>query len=372
MNKTYQTILTFIIFLTLSNELKASENEINNNIITPAGIMGEHVHLKGSWMLAHRSFFSQSTGIIDGRTMKDPSELLTENNPSVNTSVPMLMQMGEFMYAVHDRLTLMGMLHYMLMDVRSQDINGNSYSEFQHGFEDLRISALYGIVQKPNTQIVIDAGINIPLSFGNHNSHDTHDQHNNVDVIDHCTEDGHCHQDHHDHHDHHGHHDHEHQNNSGNIKGNYTGKHIHGSNNLAFSPAISWTLNTTLVNTGLQLRYIFPFGNSEENIKPASDWYINAWAAKKINSNLSASFRSEWHHSGGINIIENDVEYTVNNCEHLNLYAGMNFTLPTNKGRAHSFLMEAGLPIFKYSYTPQLSGSYYLNFTYVYSLSLCH
>jgi hypothetical protein len=140
---------------------------------TPAGIMISHVHTKNEWMISYKYMNMQMGGLMNGA--KNISSTDVFNNYLMSpTTMQMDMHMLMVMYGISHRLTVMGMFNYnqssMQMEMftqsghhHSMDAGGSgSHSMESSGFGDIKLYALYGIVNKPRHQFLASLGLSIP------------------------------------------------------------------------------------------------------------------------------------------------------------------------------------------------------------------
>lgn len=83
----------------------------------PAGVMGDHMHKAGEWMIGYRYNRVSWSGLKQGSDDIGDHEALAAGYTSLPTEMTMDMHMLDIMYAVNDRLTLMVMPQYMSMDM---------------------------------------------------------------------------------------------------------------------------------------------------------------------------------------------------------------------------------------------------------------
>jgi hypothetical protein len=109
--------------------LHASENNAIHH--APIGVMGDHTHDAGEWMLSYRYSRMEMGGNQDGTSDVSTEEVLNQFNVA---PLDMTMEMHMFgaMYGLTDDLTLMGMLPYV--EKTMDHINGMGAGFYhQHG-----------------------------------------------------------------------------------------------------------------------------------------------------------------------------------------------------------------------------------------------
>lgn len=144
---------------------------------TPANVMISHIHNKKEGMLAYKYMNMDMSGILKGTETVDKTEVFNNYLMSPDKMrMDMHMLMG--MYGLTDRLTLMAMLNYnkTTMNMSMFTAGGHHHggttttsdSTMGHfmetsGVGDVKLSALYGLVKQPNHQLVVSAGVSVPV-----------------------------------------------------------------------------------------------------------------------------------------------------------------------------------------------------------------
>jgi hypothetical protein len=135
--------------------------------------MISHIHEKNQWMLSYRFMTMNMGSMINGNREIPTSEIFKEYLMS-SDNMRMDMHMLMAMYGLSNNLTLMTMLHYnynkmsmRMLDGTHHHHGGEAEQSNSHmktsGFGDIKVSALYGIINKGNHQLIISGGISIPL-----------------------------------------------------------------------------------------------------------------------------------------------------------------------------------------------------------------
>lgn len=150
----------------------------------PLGVMGDHRHKHGEWMLSYRFMNVDMEGSRDGTGSLSPDTIATSvTNPFfgrpgqpptfrvVPTQMTMQMHMVGAMYGLSDRITLMGMTSYADNDMDHLTYMGGmganirgGFTTGSKGFGDSRISAIIGLDDgsKPMRQINLNLGLTLP------------------------------------------------------------------------------------------------------------------------------------------------------------------------------------------------------------------
>ncbi|MEM7727622.1 MAG: transporter [Cyanobacteria bacterium P01_A01_bin.45] len=127
----------------------------------PIGVMGDHTHKKGEFMLSYRYMFMNMDGNRDGTNSVSNSQVLEDFMVSPD-DMTMQMHMFGAMYAPTDNLTLMAMLPYITKEMDHVTRNGTRFTTNSEGFGDLKTSALYTILDKNKQRIHLNFGFSFP------------------------------------------------------------------------------------------------------------------------------------------------------------------------------------------------------------------
>ncbi len=124
----------------------------------PIGVMGDHMHKTGEWMLSYRLMHMEMQGLLSGSNSLSDSDYSNDTSYMVRPDeMQMQMYMLGLMYAPTDNITLMASLPYQEndMDLNMSD-SGMAFETQSSGWGDAKLGSL----------------IRLPfLSSVNHNSH---------------------------------------------------------------------------------------------------------------------------------------------------------------------------------------------------------
>ena len=113
----------------------------------PIGVMGDHTHGAGEFMLSYRYMFMLMEQNYDGDQSVADSDFAGPPPAPFRvapTDMEMRMHMIGAMYAPTDRLTLMGMLNLVDLSMNHQNLaNGMQFQTESSGFGDSSLTALY-------------------------------------------------------------------------------------------------------------------------------------------------------------------------------------------------------------------------------------
>jgi hypothetical protein len=127
----------------------------------PIGVMGDHTHAAGEWMLSYRYMFMSMRGNRDGTERVSASDVLAEF-PVTPTAMDMEMHMFGVMYAPHDRITLMAMLPYLRLDMEHRTRSGASFTTRSDGIGDVKVEAIGSVFRDDHHHVMVNLGVSAP------------------------------------------------------------------------------------------------------------------------------------------------------------------------------------------------------------------
>lgn len=135
----------------------------------PIGVMGDHLHHKGSLMFSFTFMGMQMNGMQQGTEKLDNADVF-ENYMMVPQEMNMKMYMLGAMYAPTNHLTFMFMQNYFVKDMDAKMkmlMNGlpvyTDFSTASSGWGDLSLEALYGVLNIAHSSLHLNAGLNFPV-----------------------------------------------------------------------------------------------------------------------------------------------------------------------------------------------------------------
>jgi len=146
-----------------------------SDVALPAGLMLSHVHHKGEWMVSYRLMSMSMNGIRSGNSSISDNAVFNQYLMAPK-SMQMNMHMLMAMYGVNNKLTLMFMANYISntmkmsmlpvvgMNMPGMDMSTGNFNNptVSSGLGDIKIYALYNLLNNDYHQLVISAGANIP------------------------------------------------------------------------------------------------------------------------------------------------------------------------------------------------------------------
>ncbi|MDF7808272.1 transporter [Pontiellaceae bacterium B12219] len=130
--------------------------ECNHEPRAPIGVMGDHVHHKGGWMVSYRYMFMKMEGIEGG----DVSGYMMQPE-----SMDMQMHMFGAMYTPINNLTIGIMLPYLVNDMDMNMVMMGMSTPMQmesKGFGDLKVSSTYRLWSSSAQQLLLNLAVSFP------------------------------------------------------------------------------------------------------------------------------------------------------------------------------------------------------------------
>jgi len=149
------------------------------NSQAPVGVMTDHIHNKGTWMLSYTFMNTAYSGNYSGNSRINDNSLYDRYMMAPET-MNMQMHMLMAMYGVTDRLTLMVMGGYMVnsmnmnmsmstammnmpsMKGMTMNMGNMTMQSNSSGLSDTRLSALYNFSKNAGTRLIGNLGIQVP------------------------------------------------------------------------------------------------------------------------------------------------------------------------------------------------------------------
>lgn len=145
---------------------------------TPAGVMISHIHKKNEWMLSYR-FMHMGMGKMLSRAQVQTDEKIFDSYLMSSRHMRMDMHMLMAMYGLSDKLTLMGMLNYSAASMQMSMPEGTAHTHQMDGMDmgdnvsinmdnsssgigDIKLHALYGLIDGVDHHFVLSAGVSLP------------------------------------------------------------------------------------------------------------------------------------------------------------------------------------------------------------------
>jgi len=137
----------------------------------PIGVMAEHTHKTGELMLSYRYMNMDMDGNRDGSNRISAQQVLNGADGSragsdgfLVTPLSMTMEIHMFgaMYAVNDKLTLMGMLPYVKLSMDHVTRTGANFTTKAEGIGDIRVGGMYKFFDRDGQRWHTNFGLSVP------------------------------------------------------------------------------------------------------------------------------------------------------------------------------------------------------------------
>ena len=186
----HSTVAATAVFTSLA--MPANAHEGDGGKVTyatdhaPIGVMADHRHKKGEFMVSLRAMYMDMSGNRDGTDSVSPEDIATsEPNPFtgapgmpptlrvVPLDMPMKMVMPGVMYGLSDRVTLMAMGMYLENEMEHVTYQGGMgttqlgrFTTESSGWGDTTIGAIIGLDDGSNEHAQLNLGLSVSLPTG--------------------------------------------------------------------------------------------------------------------------------------------------------------------------------------------------------------
>lgn len=289
----------------------------------PIGVMRDHIHKKGEYMLSYRYDLMNMKNMRDGTNNLSSSEVL--NNYMMSpTKMNMKMHMAGIMYGVTDELTLMAMSSYTTNSMKMVDMDGNKTNSSLSGFGDTNLTAMYGFFKDSNSHAQFNLGVSIPTGSI--------------------------------------------KKNDGSSRAGYAMQL--GSGSYEVLPGLSYSGFQKSYSYGAQINGQFRTNYNNSGYKLGDSYNLTAWSAKKLNEAFSVSSRLNYTVTqktkgsySALNTEDALMMSPTNNAlfsggKKLDFLVGVNFIVPTGALKGHRLALEGGVPLYQKLNGTQMKNNY--------------
>jgi hypothetical protein len=309
--------------------------------LTPAGVMISHVHSKNEWMVSYRYMDMYMQDLLLGNTAQSKEDVFSKYLMSPDRmNMQMHMLMG--MYGITDRLTVMAMFNYQLnsMDMSMYTANhvhgGTAMTSPNHnmktsGLGDIKLHALYGIIQRNTYQFVLSLGASIPTGSISQKGAATDPIYPNT---------------------------------------HYSYNMQLGSGSVEILPAITFLYRKDLLAISSSISDVYRVNYNKIGYKLGNEFNCNAWIAYRWLRCISSSVRLDGTFSGTIQgydpgqyrLLEPASDPSSYGVEKVNAYIGTSVHIK----EVHKLGVEWGTPVYQYVNGIQLKQKYMLTASWAY------
>jgi len=289
----------------------------------PIGVMRDHVHDKGEWMLSYRFGYMHMDGNRDGSSSVSNQDVFNDFAVAP-TEMPMKMHMLGAMYGVTDQLTLsvMGGFADREMDhVRRMD--SSTFTMENDGITDTSVNALYEFYNDGTHRFQFNAGISLPTGS-----------------IDDRKPNG----------------------------GIFCYPMQMGAGTYDFLPGISYSGHQDMWSWGGQANSVIRLGENDRDYTLGNRYQLTAWGARQLSEMFSLSLRLDgqaWENIDGRdrellgpNFMAPPLDPDRQAGERLDALVGLNFIVPEGSLKGNRLAAEFGMPVYERLDGPRLETDY--------------
>ncbi len=295
----------------------------------PIGVMGDHNHEAGEFMLSYRYMFMSMDGMRDGTSELSSDDVFALGFPVTPTSMDMEMHMLGLMFAPTDRLTLMAMTNYqsMTMDhvtragTMPRRLRGERFTTSSEAWGDTSLVALYKILDRNCARLHTKFGFSAPTG--------------SID-----------------------------QEDPGPLP--YPMQTGSGTWDLLFGP--TYLKQYDQWSWGAQANGRVRLGENHRDYTLGNQWSVTGWTALNLTDAICVSGRLEWLYQGEIEgadprlnpgLVPTAVPSNFDR-HRLDAAIGLNLFIPGGFLRGHRFAVEAGMPLYEHIGGPLLQTEYWI------------
>jgi hypothetical protein len=290
----------------------------------PIGVMGDHTHDAGEWMVSYRYMRMRMNGNRDNDDRISAASVLNDF-PVAPTRMDMQMHMFGLMYAPIDRVTMMLMLPYVSLDMSHRLRNGNRFTTRSDGLGDTRAAALVRLIDEHEHHLHAQIGFSFPT--GSLTEQDKTPA-------------------------------------SGGTTVRLPYPMQIGSGTYDFLPGLTYTGQRHAYSWGAQARGEIRMNENHAEYRQGDEYALTAWGGIELADWISTTLRAEWSHS--LNYRGRDESPSVNPNVvptadpdrragmRLDVLLGVNLMAPSGPLKGLRLAVEAGLPAYQRLDGPQL------------------
>lgn len=302
------------LILSLSALYCFSSFASNPDSHAPIGVMGDHLHKAGEWMVSYRYMQMHMEDNLLGDDSISSDTIVTEienrfGTPAtlrvVPTEMTTDMHMFGVMYAPTDKLTLMAMLNLVEKDMDHLTYQGMSgttqlgtFNTKSDGIGDTKVGLLYGLYDSPESKLHLNFNVSLP----------TGSLDNTDDIL-------------------------TPMNATPTVRLPYAMQL--GSGTWDLEPGITYRGYHQQYSWGAQAKYLTRLDENDEGYTLGDKFTLSGWAGYEFNHSVAASVRLTYTDQDSIDGIDAEIALPVQTADpdnyggtRLDLGLGLNFVLP--------------------------------------------
>lgn len=301
-----------------------SDHDRRPDAHAPIGVMRDHIHKKGEWMLSYRYGYMHMEGNRTNTSSVSTEDVLSNYNVAP-TSMPMQMHMIGAMYGLHDNVTVGVMGGFASREMDHVRRNGSTFVMENDGITDTKLNVMYEFYNEGAHRMQFNSGISLPTGS-------VRDRKPNGAIFAYPMQ--------------------------------------LGSGTFDLMPGISYTGMSDMWSWGGQMNATYPLGRNERGYTRGESYQITGWGARKLNDMFSISLRLDGHAIEGVDLRDRalagpmfmapPMDADLQGSERLDTLLGLNFIVPEGALKGHRLAAEFGMPVYQRLDGPRLETDYRL------------
>ncbi len=164
-------IVTVFLLLIVHTFVSADSPGSRPDSHAPIGVMGDHAHKTGEWMLSYRFMAMDMRELRSGTTALETADVL-KDFMMVPTQMDMKMHMIGVMFAPHDKITIMAMTNYQQHHMEMEGAHDHTTSHHDHpvgkhemssaGIGDVKLESLLTLWKTDHLNVIGNIGVSLP------------------------------------------------------------------------------------------------------------------------------------------------------------------------------------------------------------------
>lgn len=239
----------------------------------PIGVMGDHLHKKGEWMLSYRYMTMSMDDNFIGTDRASVEDVFAEGFAVSPTDMQMQMHMVGLMYAPSDWVTLFGMVNFVEVQMDHVTRSGGSFRTESSGVGDSSVGALVGLFKGKQSSLHLGLSVLLPTA--------------EIEEEDFLPAAG------------------------GEARLPYPMQL--GSGSWGGRLALTWNAHFENWSLGSQLSALTYFDDNDQGYRLGDRYEATAWVAKPIGESFSLSFRVKYEDWGNISGVDEGLNPMMQN-----------------------------------------------------------
>lgn len=128
----------------------------------PIGVMADHTHNKGEWMISVRAMRMHMEGMRSNTDSFSNADVFAQGFAVTPTEMDMDMLMFGAMHALSDDLTLMLMVPYVSKSMDHLTMGGAVFETEADGLGDISLTSLYKVADHDGQRVHLNLGLSLP------------------------------------------------------------------------------------------------------------------------------------------------------------------------------------------------------------------